>query len=913
MTSLHDRTARLRESVVPGWLADAMPDWLTEAVRPKPAPVPWGAMVRAALAICVPLSVGMVTGHREVGLVPAIGGLLDAVTDTGGPYVARVTRVVIAAVFGGAVGLVIGMFIHHRGWVAVASLVVVAGVSALISRLGSTGSVTGLQLLVYTALGLGPFGALRPWWSVVLGFLAGVAWALLLLVPGWLLSPRFAEQSAVADVYRALADDLRAIGTGRTAETRRAVTAALDAAYDSLLTARATAGGRSRRTTHLMAVLNASSRVSEAVITLRREGTGPPPLVADVLDRLADAIAAGGPLHGGPHPDGTPLGMLRLISRRWAGEHLHGVPPIPPPWSSSPGSLELRDALAALTRTVAWTPATSPEAAPRAPLRERARAVLGTLLDQLLGGRLAWTFTVRLMVCVGVAAVASELLPLQRSYWVVLTVAIVLKPDNGSVFARALQRGIGTTVGAVLGAVILVAIPYGLWLLLPIAVLAAGMPYGRLRNFGLVATLQTPVVVLLVDLLAPSGWRLAEERLVDTLLGCAIVLLVGYAPWPSSWHAYLPRQFAATLRDIDRFTEAALIPDQDPAARGRGWQLRRTAYRALSDLRAEYQRAMSEPAAVSRRASAWWPAIVAIDEVVDAATATGVAIRRGAPAPSPEAVHQLTAALSAVADAIDADLPPRVDELPDDEAIKPVTDAVRPLLSVLGSGPRPTRPEAAVPLRAWVRRCRPRYSRVRMMRSWTLPLSSWRWASAACPMGMDVCARRRSRPPASRAIASSRAPGARSGVGWDSATPKSAAAGSDRVMTRSGPPVRAIASARTPFPAASNTASTAPSARTRSARPGPYRTGVAPSSRASASSFPPTALNTVTPWATASWVAMMPTDPPPPNSSRVSPLLTCSCRRTPTAASAELGSAAASVHETDSGLRVQIDATAYSA
>ena len=192
----------------------------------------------------------------------------------------RVKRVVIAAVFGGVAGLLIGMLIHHRGWIAVASLVVVAGVSALISRLGSTGSVTGLQLLVFAALGLGSFGALRPWWHVALGFLAGVAWALLLLVPGWLLSPRSAEQSAVTHVYHALADDLRAIGTDRTAGARRAVTAALNTAYDTLLTAQAAAGGRSRRMTHLMAVLNASSRVSDAVITLRHEGTRPPPLVA---------------------------------------------------------------------------------------------------------------------------------------------------------------------------------------------------------------------------------------------------------------------------------------------------------------------------------------------------------------------------------------------------------------------------------------------------------------------------------------------------------------------------------------------------------------------------------------------------------------------------------------------------------
>ena len=102
----------------------------------------------------------------------------------------------------------------------------------------------------------------------------------------------------------------------------------------------------------------------------------------------------------------------------------------------------------------------------------------------------------------GLAAVASEVFPLQRSYWVVLTVAIVVKPDNGSVFARALQRGIGTIVGVVLGAVILAAVPYGPWLLFPMAVLAAGLPYGRLRTFGLMATFMTPLIVLLID-----SWR----------------------------------------------------------------------------------------------------------------------------------------------------------------------------------------------------------------------------------------------------------------------------------------------------------------------------------------------------------------------------------------------------------------------
>ena len=750
MTSMRARTVRLREAVVPDWLTEAMPDWLTDAVRPRPAPVPWGEMLRAALAICLPLSVGIAVGRRDIGLLPALGGLLGTMIDTGGPYVARVKRVLAAGVFGGAAGLVVGEIIHGRGWIAVAALVVVAGVSAVLSRLGSTGSVTGLQLLVYSSLGLGPFGALRPWWHTALGFVVGVAWALLLIVPGWLLSPRSAEQRSVAAVYHAHAGYLRAIGTPHAIEARRAGTAALNTAYDTLLTARSTAGGRSGRMTHLMAVLNASHPLSEAVTALRQEGNRPPPLVGDTIDGLADAIATGAALQSGPrlgrtlldglHRDGLHRDGLHRDGQQGDGQQgdgqrdgqLRSVPPIPPPWSASPGSLALRDAMAGLARAIAWTPDALPKPAAQTSLRDRIRGMLGSTLDRLRGGWLGQTFAIRLMICIGVAAATTEVLPLQRSYWVVLTVAIVLKPDYGSVFARALQRGIGTIVGAVLGAVILAMVPYGPLLLIPMAVLAAGLPFGRSRNFGLMATFLTPLVVVLIDLLTPTGWRLAGERLVDTLLGCAIVLLIGYAPWPMSWHSHLPRQFAATLRDICRYTEEALVTSWVPAAgplagnpegpraadgapRATGPQptgsaqaanvpgparrslLRRKASRALADLRAEYQRAMSEPRAVSRRASAWWPAIVGLEEVIDAVTATAVEISRGAPAPAPDAVHQLTAVLDAVADAIDAGVPPpRAGELPSDEALKPVIHAARPVLELLAPGPQPAEPDAAV-------------------------------------------------------------------------------------------------------------------------------------------------------------------------------------------------------------------------
>ena len=193
--------------------AATVPDWLAELVRPKPAPLPWPDMIRAALAICVPLGTGFALGKPSIGLLPATGGLLGTMTDRGGSYLSRVERIGAVGVFGGAVGLAIGSVIHGRGWIAVVALVVLAGVSGVLSSMGDVGSQIGLQLLVYAALGIGPIGALRPVWHTAVGFLVGVIWALVLILPSWLLSPYGQDRRAVAAVYQALADQLASIGT----------------------------------------------------------------------------------------------------------------------------------------------------------------------------------------------------------------------------------------------------------------------------------------------------------------------------------------------------------------------------------------------------------------------------------------------------------------------------------------------------------------------------------------------------------------------------------------------------------------------------------------------------------------------------------------------------------------------------
>ena len=263
-----------------------------------------------------PLSVAFAVGRGTIGVLPAMGGLMGAMSDTGGSYVNRVKRVTAAAVLGGAAGLAIGSVIHGHGWIAVLALVLVAGVSGAVSALGDIGSATGLQLLVYCGLGLGPLGAQRPVWHTIAGFVVGAAWALILILPGWLLSPHGQEQRDVAAVYTALAAELRSAPDG-FAGRRQAVTGALSTAYDTLLRGRSTAAGRSREAMRLIALLNASHLMGEAAQALGVAGTPPPAAVVA-------ARGGAGRRHQVRDPAaGDPAGLGRQPGRGRAGRR-HG-------------------------------------------------------------------------------------------------------------------------------------------------------------------------------------------------------------------------------------------------------------------------------------------------------------------------------------------------------------------------------------------------------------------------------------------------------------------------------------------------------------------------------------------------------------------------------------------------------------
>ncbi|WP_369170756.1 FUSC family protein [Streptomyces sp. R28] len=599
------------------------PDWLVRNLRAQPAPVNWPAVARAAIALALPLAIGLAVDRPFYGALASMGALNGVISDTAAAYRVRIPTIAIPQLFG-AVGVIVGALVYGHGWVAVAAVTGVALVSGMISTIGAVASAAGLVLLLTCVVGAGlPLPG--EWWLAPLLMSGGGLLVLALALLAWPLRSGVPERAAVAHTYRAVAELLAAVGSGSTPaydEARHAVTQSLNQSYDIVLAHRARHHGRSPELTRLLAQLNAITPVVEAAPAARLSGTPLPPEVPAAVRHLASAVETGYP---------GPIGLN-----------------LPTPTTETARAVDhaLRHAAEVVT-----TPDVDPRGVddrlgrPAAIGIRTARALRNVTLSAA-----SWRYGLRLALCIGIAQALVSLVPVPRSYWVALTITFVLKPDFGSVFSRALLRALGTVGGLVIAAAVLAEVPRGWWDVPVLFLLAPLIPAFTPRGYGYQTAAITPVILLLSDVLNRQGTALLLPRLVDSLMGCAIALVAGYLLWPESWHTRVGDRLADAVEDTARYVEGAFGPDAvDPAARAR---MRRRLYRNLSTIRTEFQRALTEPPPTGRRAAAWWPLVVAVERIVDATTAARVRVKHGAAPPSAAEVVQVALQLRELAEGV---------------------------------------------------------------------------------------------------------------------------------------------------------------------------------------------------------------------------------------------------------------------
>jgi len=179
----------------------------------------------------------------------------------------------------------------------------------------------------------------------------------------------------------------------------------------------------------------------------------------------------------------------------------------------------------------------------------------------LATGSVAARNSLRTGLGLAVAVAITHLFPVQHGFWIVLGAMVVLGSSALTTGTKVVRAVTGTAIGVILGAALIAVLgvdPVVLWMLLPIAVFgAAYVP--RVASFTAGQAMFTMTVLIILNLIVPTGWRLGLLRIEDVTLGAAVAVVVSLLLWPRGATAAVTTAIEATREVGSRYLQAAVL------------------------------------------------------------------------------------------------------------------------------------------------------------------------------------------------------------------------------------------------------------------------------------------------------------------------------------------------------------------
>ncbi len=583
--------------------------------------------LRTTLAVALPALAGLALGRLNASITVSIGALCLSIPDTPGPLQHRRNGLLAALGLVAAGALLVGGLAPYRLALGVVFTALSFGLTMLLvwgARAGAVGSATllGMVLTLAHPPASGPAG-LRHAALLALGG----AWYLLLALLQGRVRPYRAAQQALGECLHAVAGFLQRkaafynVGTDLDDDYRRLVAQQVvvnekqEAARDLLFRTRQIVSESTSTSRRLVLTFTETVDLYEHIAAgfydyaALRAAFGPTGVLADVqallgrlatdLDYLGSAILANR-AYGSPPPDRLPE-LARLQAR------IAALPPAggPSPLVLKKILLNLRDVsrrVGSLRRyfeeaQAAAIPPDPGRVASHAQFVARQELQWRAFGQNLTLGSAVFRHAARMAVACAVAFTVAELLwHGAHNYWILMTVTIMLKPGFSLTRERNTQRIVGTLLGGALGALVLWAVPSGpvrFGLLLGFMLVAYSF---QRTKYQVMVVFLTAYLLILFSFMGLSYLGVIEERLTDTVLGCAIALATAYLLFPRWEGQQLPDLLAATLRaNLAYLRQLAERLAGRPVPPTTYRLLRKDVYVASANLAAAFQRMLSEP------------------------------------------------------------------------------------------------------------------------------------------------------------------------------------------------------------------------------------------------------------------------------------------------------------------------------
>ena len=192
--------------------------------------------------------------------------------------------------------------------------------------------------------------------------------------------------------------------------------------------------------------------------------------------------------------------------------------------------------------------------------------------------------------------IVSLFFPLGHGYWILMTIAIILKPGYSISRTRNKQRLLGTITGVITGFAFLYFIKNNTLEFL-IMICAMVIAYSLLKlNYYISCVCITIYVLISFHFLNNSNFTaVVEDRLIDTVIACAIAFIISLIVFPV-WEYQQTKPLIETILKANKkyFNTIASLLKSSAKQEGLYKSARKEAFVALANLSDNFQRILSE-------------------------------------------------------------------------------------------------------------------------------------------------------------------------------------------------------------------------------------------------------------------------------------------------------------------------------
>ncbi len=221
---------------------------------------------------------------------------------------------------------------------------------------------------------------------------------------------------------------------------------------------------------------------------------------------------------------------------------------------------------------------------------------LSQLRENLSFSSTIFRHSLRLTVTILVGFLIGQLLPVQKSYWILLTIIVIMRPGYGLTKQRSFNRILGTVLGGLIAFGILF-VTHNNYVISVFAIssMILGYTYTTI-NYKVGATFVTMYVVFIYAMQTPHIEDVIQFRVLDTLTGTALAFLANHFLWPTWEFLSVPIHTENAVRAnrdylkeiLDLYNKKGEIPVSYRLAR-------KEAFIEIGNLMASFQRMVQEP------------------------------------------------------------------------------------------------------------------------------------------------------------------------------------------------------------------------------------------------------------------------------------------------------------------------------